>query len=176
MLLLLFFLFFVFDNNNNNSNNNNNNNNNNKMAVCCSCNGGNARCVRCVCVRSGRPCLNCRPKQCNNCHNTIPQRQSNLVTTPQNTGNTSSHLPSPPSSLPGPDNVSGVSQLHASSLVPSSSNPPDLNFDQYLMAAFGASLDHSEVPTAATSHDWVSRWSTIAHLRYFQVNFIFTNQ
>ena len=61
--------------------------------------------------------------------------------------------------------MSGVSQLHASSLVPSSSNTPDLNFDQYLLAAFGASLDHSEVPTAATRHDWVSRWSTIAHLK-----------
>ena len=37
--------------------------------TCCSCNGDNARCVACRCVKSGQPCSNCLPSRHGNCHN-----------------------------------------------------------------------------------------------------------
>ena len=42
---------------------------------CCSCNGRNAVCGRCVCVRSGRPCVSCRPLRESRCANTLHRRQ-----------------------------------------------------------------------------------------------------
>jgi len=38
---------------------------------CCSCNGQNAVCKRCVCARSGTPCINCLPLKAKNCGNTL---------------------------------------------------------------------------------------------------------
>ena len=35
---------------------------------CCRCNRG-AKCIRCACVRSDRPCSSCLPGDSNNCHN-----------------------------------------------------------------------------------------------------------
>ena len=36
---------------------------------CCSCNGVNARCKSCVCVKSNRSCMNCQPMKCGGCAN-----------------------------------------------------------------------------------------------------------
>ena len=45
------------------------------MAPCCTCNGKNAVCKRCVCVRSGRPCVSCLPLREHRCINTLQHRQ-----------------------------------------------------------------------------------------------------
>ena len=62
------------DNNNTNTNNNNNNNNNG-CNTCCKCNGSNAKCKRCDCVKKGKPCVNCVPIHISTCHNTVTLRQ-----------------------------------------------------------------------------------------------------
>ena len=42
---------------------------------CCPCNGNSANCSRCICARSKRPCLSCRPLKSEKCLNTLRQRQ-----------------------------------------------------------------------------------------------------
>ena len=44
------------------------------MLPCCSCNGRNAICRRCVCVRAGRPCVSCLPMKLDNCMNLLGSR------------------------------------------------------------------------------------------------------
>ena len=45
---------------------------------CCLCNGRKARCVRCVCVRSNKPCSSCRPGRRGICQNTSVQTSLSL--------------------------------------------------------------------------------------------------
>ena len=42
---------------------------------CCPCNGNSANCSCCICARSKRPCLSCRPLKSEKCLNTLRQRQ-----------------------------------------------------------------------------------------------------
>ena len=44
------------------------------MAPCCSCNGKNAVCKRCACVRAGRPCISCLPLKFHHCSNILASR------------------------------------------------------------------------------------------------------
>ena len=48
------------------------------MAPCCTCNGKNAVCKRCVCFRSGRPCVSCLPLRECRCVNTLQHCQRPL--------------------------------------------------------------------------------------------------
>ena len=48
------------------------------MLSCCSCNGRNAVCKRCVCAHAGRPYSSCLPMTQNNCVN-IPSYGRNLL-------------------------------------------------------------------------------------------------
>ena len=43
--------------------------------ACCSCNGVNARCIRCACVKRKKPCLDCLPQRSGTCRNTVSLRQ-----------------------------------------------------------------------------------------------------
>ena len=43
---------------------------------CCLCNGLQAKCVRCVCARGGRPCVSCRPSDARKCCNASNRRAS----------------------------------------------------------------------------------------------------
>ena len=45
------------------------------MAPLCTCNGKNAICKRCVCVRSGHPCVSCLPLRERRCINMLQHRQ-----------------------------------------------------------------------------------------------------
>ncbi len=45
------------------------------MARCCPCNGANAKCTRCYCVRNGRPCVSCLPGKSEVCQNSLGCRQ-----------------------------------------------------------------------------------------------------
>ena len=45
------------------------------MAPCCTCNGKSAVCKRCVCVRSGCPCVSCLPLRELRCSNSLQHRQ-----------------------------------------------------------------------------------------------------
>ena len=143
------------------------------MASCCTCNGGNARCVRCTCVKNKRPCLNCLPGRTNNCHNTITQRQSSVVAVPAyNNTDIFSHLrrslrESPLTSISGCDVETDVDTLSLSPSAPltvSMSDTDVTDIDQYMMTGFGATLDRSEVPIASAD-EWVRRWVTITHLK-----------
>ncbi len=49
--------------------------------TCCSCNGSNAWCIRCICVKGKKPCVNCHPSKSNKCQNNITHRQMRLVST-----------------------------------------------------------------------------------------------
>lgn len=48
---------------------------------CCKCNGPNAKCVRCDCVKKRQPCINCAPSRTSSCHNDVTHRQDRLKTT-----------------------------------------------------------------------------------------------
>ena len=41
------------------------------MVPCCTCNGRNAICKRCVCARSGRPCTSCLSLKTDHCVNQL---------------------------------------------------------------------------------------------------------
>ena len=43
--------------------------------VCCTCNGVRARCVRCICVKNGTPCVSCLPRKSGSCSNTLQSRE-----------------------------------------------------------------------------------------------------
>ena len=139
---------------------------------CCTCNGEKARCVRCVCVKNKRPCLNCLPGRANSCHNTITQRQSSVtVRSPPNNTDVPSRrgLSSPSISAPSSDADSDVDVSMTASPAPLNSplNSPtgnDIDIDQYMKTAFGAALVRSEVPMA-TADVWVRRWTTVANLK-----------
>ena len=45
---------------------------------CCSCNGKNAVCKRCSCVRARRPCTTCLPYKDGRCCNTLSTRQVSI--------------------------------------------------------------------------------------------------
>ena len=38
-------------------------------ARCCPCNGAKAKCIRCVCVKNGLPCISCCPSKLGYCQN-----------------------------------------------------------------------------------------------------------
>ena len=44
------------------------------MAPCCFCNGKNAVCKRCACIRAGRPCISCLPLKFHRCSNILASR------------------------------------------------------------------------------------------------------
>ena len=46
---------------------------------CCSCNGHNAVCKRCVCARAKKPCSTCLPMKENKCGNTLPLRVDSMM-------------------------------------------------------------------------------------------------
>ena len=46
---------------------------------CCSCNGRNAVCKRCVCTRAKKPCSTCLPLKDNKCVNTLPLRVNSVI-------------------------------------------------------------------------------------------------
>ena len=50
------------------------------MTVCCRCNSSR-RCVSCVCVRKGTPCVNCLPLRRERCQNTGTPDRDNTNTT-----------------------------------------------------------------------------------------------
>ena len=45
---------------------------------CYSCNGVNAKCIHCVCVKRGTPCVSCLPKRMDMCRNTLDQKQKRV--------------------------------------------------------------------------------------------------
>ena len=60
------------------------------MPVCCRCNGG-GRCKSCICVKSGRPCVDCLPSRKGHCCNNAP---STTTTTASDNGHCLSLSPS----------------------------------------------------------------------------------
>ena len=46
---------------------------------CCTCNGRNAVCKRCVCSRAKKPCSTCLPLKDNRCVNTLPLRVNSVI-------------------------------------------------------------------------------------------------
>ena len=51
------------------------------MPSCCSCNGRNAVCKRCVCTQAGTPCSSCLPLKMKCCMNVLTTRQDSQVDT-----------------------------------------------------------------------------------------------
>ena len=45
------------------------------LTSCCSCNGKNAKCARCRCVKAGTPCVSCLPMKSGACQNLLLERQ-----------------------------------------------------------------------------------------------------
>ena len=56
-----------------------------RLRRCCRCNG-TAKCLRCLCVRSGAPCLHCLPGENENCHNSLALAAPSSVVPPSSSG------------------------------------------------------------------------------------------
>ena len=54
------------------------------MMPCCTCNGRNAVCKRCVCARAKKPCSTCLPLKDNRCVNTLPLRVNSVIDSSRN--------------------------------------------------------------------------------------------
>jgi hypothetical protein len=83
----------------------------------------------------------------------MAQRQANISVTRVN-GDTAGVAGSPPSSH-NPLSPNG-------SLDSSNTSDNDLDINQIMIAAFGESLDSSELPY---DHEWIKRWLSVTHLK-----------
>ena len=139
---------------------------------CCSCNGSNARCKRCLCVSKKRPCTNCRPSRSNLCQNNIQLRQKKLGSTssvcaPQSSPliscgvaseSSCGHLVDAPTTQPR-DLTCG-----SRSVTQSQTDSIDgLDINSYMMRAFGEPLASTGDVSQSTSI-WYTRWQSVANL------------
>ena len=141
------------------------------MAPCCTCNGKNAVCKRCVCVQSERPCVSYLPLRERRCVNTLQHRQQPLD------GFVKKGVHDKSDNLNG-DHMSFGSvadfDVNTSSQVPTNSSdsnsvslaadPTPLdNFvdcDSLMRKAYGATL----IQSGSCSHShWHRRWKSVVH-------------
>ena len=136
---------------------------NKATTLCCQCNGVNAKCKRCLCVKMKRPCLNCLPLRSNNCQNTLGHRQEKLV----RQSLTSSTSDRPLANTPVPNSISTNTNTLANS-VSLDTRPADgdCRYDSAMIRAFGVSLTNSGLEQSTLCDDvWRKRWETVVHLR-----------
>ena len=147
--------------------------------LCCSCNGSKARCVRCVCVKKRKPCVNCFPSRVNACQNNLTHRQQLAVSTQASdrtimaapsvaatSAATATHLDRSPVSASGrsdPSLNSSLSSPHNGVPVGNHVLPAEDSasaFESLMLQAYrepgGEEPDSSDC--------WYNRWLSIVHL------------
>ena len=139
------------------------------MAPCCTCNGKNAVCKRCVCARSGRPCVSCLPLRNGNCTNNgitsrvictgkekgvdkVEEVGTNSSPSSENVSDASVTWHVVCSDVPPRENVSGTSIVCSDGLPTSNIHT---YFNSLMLKAYGSTLVNSEgeIP----SSPWYSR-------------------
>ena len=134
--------------------------------LCCKCNGSNAKCKRCDCVKKGKPCVNCVPIRIGTCHNTVTLRQEGQAhgsRSPSTTcSTTQGTLPvsSPPSQSSFLSLPSLLKTPSGESSMQTSSQPETTDVDDLMLRAFGQCLDHS----VGSNDVWYKRWLSIVKL------------
>ena len=141
-------------------------------ATCCSCNGVSAKCVRCVCVKEKKPCLNCFPSSSDNCQNITRLRQARITgkNLDKNLSVPSTCTQSPPMDTPQQVKSSALdaptvtSQLRSSAdTVGGDGHPEDTIYvDSLMNTTFGESIIQLE--TNNTDNVWYNCWLSVAHL------------
>ena len=134
------------------------------MAPCCSCNGRNAVCKRCICVRSGRPCVSCLPlkeKRCSNILRATALTDGNDGVPCTNSNTPSLHATAEDDNRFSPSSGSlrySDSVLVESGAGVSDSCNSDVCFDALMQQAYGAPLVHQQSVSDAVNSVWYSRW------------------
>ena len=138
------------------------------MPSCCSCNGKNAVCKRCVCARARRPCTSCLPLSSGRCVNSLANRQDSLSSTESLSAvdTLTVHVnlrPTDSTADPSCCDTSASIQVddsfHSSSSLPSNS---DLSIHDRMNRAYGATLINSDGGSRDTP--WCIRWARIIQL------------
>ena len=141
------------------------------MAPCCSCNGKNAVCKRCACVRAGRPCTSCLPLKFHRCSNSLASRAGLAANSGEvgiNENETSvisdgahvMNLSTRPANDPRTDDLSGYVSCASNVNVP-------LYIDKLIHKAYGAPLIQSAGGDYCSA--WCQRWSNIIHHRAYSI-------
>ena len=142
------------------------------MPSCCSCNGKNAVCKRCVCARARRPCTSCLPLGSGKCINSLANRQSKLSSSDTSSDVDTSAVRVNLRASDSIDNDASCRDssasiqvnvscdfLHTSSSLSSTS---DLSIDDLMNQAYGATLINSDGGNRDTP--WCIRWARIIQL------------
>ena len=155
-----------------------------KKSSCCACNGANAKCISCSCVKAGRPCLpHCHPAKNGHCSNlnALPDALSvpSQVESSQGNENTHTTLTSFQSSVSGSSNlyssVPGACSLNSSTTLPTLRTPPqqlqsspnETFEDSKIREAFGESLIRN---TCIADDIWSKRWQKIVSTKWRHYN------
>ena len=149
---------------------------------CCSCNGTNAVCKRCSCVKAGKPCFSCQPSRCGKCvnNNSNPLFQSSrYIGCPPQADPTDSVLDdgtvivddsctSCESTVDIHTGLLDVSTRDSQSSLQSESEFADGHYlepnevDELILKAYGAVLVRANVGNHVS--EWAKRWNSIVHL------------
>ncbi len=139
--------------------------------TCCSCNGLNARCITCICVKGKKPRVNCHPSKSNKCQNNITHRQMRLVSI----SSSGSAIVGSSSVLDRSPTCSASTEIEAN--LPSSTLQPNVQgidsqagnatymyVDPLMVRAYGESLVQESQSIDPPPDVWYSRWLTIVQL------------
>ena len=145
----------------------------NKSQRCCVCNGPNAICRNCSCVKREAKCFSCRPSVKGTCLNIVRKdlTTATQLGSPPRAGASLGSQPNlqSPTLLDSPHPDSAPSLTRVDSAVVSSatqvgSDSNSSRFDSLMLKAFGATLCPKIVPDDSLD-DWVKRWQVISHLK-----------
>ena len=145
------------------------------MPSCCSCNGRNAVCRRCVCVRVGRPCTSCLPMKFSKCVNLLSSRAASQSVLPAGrpvpsggsmASDSSAHVSSLSDEAPRFDSCVDLSDNDsacAKTLIETAGEQLDIDptIDGLMRQAYGEPLLFSAGPPSRSP--WHSRWATVVH-------------
>ena len=131
---------------------------------CCACNGPNAVCKNCRCVKRSTKCSFCLPQERGKCLNSNVPAQSSTSCSQESAISTRCSDSS---------NISPVSMPNSTVSLPCFPVPPNsppsegyyLGPDEYsslMLEAYGAPLCYSSTPAHST--EWTSRWHSVTQL------------
>ena len=94
------------------------------MTCCCRCNGSNGRCIKCICVRSGKRCRGCLPQRLGICTNTGQTQSMSDAPVPQPAQASRPSQPEPSQQLSTSPPVSVSDEAPLDAPIPLGSNSP----------------------------------------------------
>ena len=145
------------------------------MAPCCSCNGQNAVCKQCICVRAGRPCTSCLPLRFHRCSNVLLSNLATFANSSMEGSNRGvdevgmSHMSNietnqcPILQSVSSNDFAGYVQCCDAAVVDNNRSSLPSHINELFIKAYGAPLVYSD---GGDCHSpWCKRWSIVAQHR-----------